>query len=103
MVKLKLSKKLPKPLCGALQPENLGLSLAEAKTLLHKTQSTLIEQQVAAYLSENSSCPHCKNQLLHKDKRTIVYRTLFGKLHIQSHLLNVKCFGFFRAFGDRDL
>ena len=39
---------------GALQPENLGLSLAEAKTLLHKTQSTLIEQQVATYLTENS-------------------------------------------------
>jgi hypothetical protein len=52
---------------GALQPENLGLSLAEAKTLLQKTQSTLIEQQVATYLAENSSCLHCKNQLLHKD------------------------------------
>jgi hypothetical protein len=87
MVKLKLSKKLPKPSRGSLQPENLGLSLAEAKTLLQKTQSTLIEQQVTAYLSENSSCLHCKNQLLHKDKRTIVYRTLFGKLHIQSHRL----------------
>jgi hypothetical protein len=72
---------------GTLQPENLGLSLAEAKTLLQKTQSTLIKQQVAAYLSENSSCLHCENQLLHKDKRTIVYRTLFGKLHIQSHRL----------------
>jgi hypothetical protein len=72
---------------GTLQPENLGLSLAEAKTLLQKTQSILIEQQVATYLAENSSCLHCKNQLLHKDKRTIVYRTLFGKLHIQSHRL----------------
>lgn len=29
---------------GALQSENLGLSLAEAKTLLQKTQSTLIKQ-----------------------------------------------------------
>jgi hypothetical protein len=72
---------------GALQPENLGLSLAEAKTLLQKTQSTLIEQQVATYLAENSSCLHCTKQLLHKDKRTLVYRTLFGKLHIQSRRL----------------
>jgi hypothetical protein len=26
---------------------------------------------------------HCSQKLLHKDKRTIVYRTLFGKLHLQ--------------------
>ena len=32
-----------------LQPENLGLKLAEAKTLLQSLQRTLAEQQVAEY------------------------------------------------------
>lgn len=32
---------------SVLQPENLGLSLAEVKTLLQTTQRTLVEQQVA--------------------------------------------------------
>ena len=72
---------------GFFQPENLGLSLAEAKTLLRNTQRILVEQQIADYSRQNSSCLHCKKKLLHKDKRTIVYRTLFGKLHLQSHRL----------------
>lgn len=72
---------------GALQPENLGLKLAEAKTLLQNLQHTLAEQQVAEYSQQQELCLHCSKKLLHKDKRTIVYRTLFGKLHLQSHRL----------------
>jgi len=45
---------------GSLQPENLGLSLAEAKTLLRNTQRILVEQQIADYSRQNSSCLHCK-------------------------------------------
>lgn len=63
-----------------LQPKNLGLSLAEAKTLLQNPQRTLVEQQIAEYSRQNLLCLHCNQKLLHKDKRTIVYRTLFGKL-----------------------
>lgn len=77
---------------SALQPENLGLSIAESKTLLQNIQSTLVERQVAEYLAQNSSCLHCEKKLLHKDKRTIVYRTLFGKLNLHSHrLFNCAC------------
>jgi DNA-directed RNA polymerase subunit RPC12/RpoP len=72
---------------GSLQPENLGLSLAEAKTLLQTTQRTLVEQQVAEYEKQHSSCMHCGKRLLHKDKPTIVYRTLFGKLQLRCHRL----------------
>ncbi len=71
----------------SLQPENLGLKLAEAKTLLQSLQRTLAEQQVAEYSLQQESCLHCSQKLLHKDKRTIVYRTLFGKLHLQCHRL----------------
>ncbi|MEO0840043.1 MAG: ISKra4 family transposase, partial [Cyanobacteria bacterium J06643_5] len=71
----------------SLKPENLGLSLAEAKTLLHNTQRNLVEQQVAEFSFQQKSCLHCNKKLLHKDKRTIVYRTLFGKLNLQSNRL----------------
>ena len=59
---------------NSLQPENLGLSIAESKTLLQNIQATLVKRQVAEYLAQNSSCLHCEKKLLHKDKRTIVYR-----------------------------
>lgn len=68
---------------GSLQPENLGLKLAEAKTLLQNLQRTLAEQQVAEYSLQQEFCLQCNQKLLHKDKRTIVYRTLFGKLHLK--------------------
>jgi len=72
---------------GCLQPENLGLSLAEAKALLQNTQHVLVEQQIAEYEKQHSSCQHCGKKLLHKDKRTIVYRTLFGKLQLKCNRL----------------
>ncbi len=56
---------------GALQPENLGLKLAEAKTLLQSLQRTLAEQQIAEYSLQQESCLHCSKKLLHKDKRTM--------------------------------
>ncbi len=67
---------------GTLQPENLGLSLTEAKTLLQNVQSTLAVQQVVEYSKQQEFCPNCSQKLLHKDQRTIVYRTLFGRLQL---------------------
>lgn len=72
---------------GILQPENLGLSLVEAKTLLNKVQRTLVQQQVTEYEKQHDSCQHCENKLLRKDKRIVVYRTLFGKLKLQCNRL----------------
>ena len=72
---------------GSLQPENLGLSITEAKTLLQEVQHTLVEKQVAEYEKQHDLCHHCGSKLLHKDKRTIVYRTLFGKLKLPSNRL----------------
>lgn len=72
---------------GSLQPENLGLKLTEAKTLLQQVQQTLVEKQVAEYEKQHDSCHNCGSKLLHKDKRTIVYKTLFGKLKLPSNRL----------------
>jgi len=87
MASPKLSKKLHCLEREVLQPENLGLSLAEAKTLLQNIQHTLVEQQVGEYEAQHQSCPSCEKKLLHKDKRTIVYRTLFGKFRLQCNRL----------------
>lgn len=72
---------------NCLQPENLGLSLAEAKILLQNTQKVLVEQQIAEYEKQHSKCQLCGKKLLHKDKRFITYRTLFGKLRLKCNRL----------------
>lgn len=71
----------------SLRPENLGLSHSVAQTLLQKVQQTLVQEQVLEYEHQQDSCQHCSKKLLHKDKRTIVYRTLFGKLKLRSNRL----------------
>ncbi|RUS92295.1 hypothetical protein DSM106972_099550 [Dulcicalothrix desertica PCC 7102] len=75
-----------------LQPDNLGLTIAEAKQILHNTQRHIAIQQVAEYEKQQEFCPDCNSKLLHKDKRTIVYRTLFGKLQLSCRrLFNCDC------------
>ncbi len=49
---------------GALQPENLGLKLAEAKTLLQSLQRTLAEQQVAEYSQQQELCLHAPQETI---------------------------------------
>jgi len=72
---------------GILKAENLGLNLAEAKNLLQTVQKTLVEKQIAEYEKHQEECQQCEKKLLRKDKRTIVYRTLFGKLKLQCNRL----------------
>jgi hypothetical protein len=67
-----------------LQPDNVGLSLAEAKALLQQLQQTLVEQQSAEYLAQQSSCSDCGKKRLRKGDHEIVYRTPFGKLRLES-------------------
>ena len=42
-----------------LQAETLGLTLAEAKTVLHKLQEVIVAQQVADYTAGQRRCPTC--------------------------------------------
>jgi len=64
--------------------ENLGLSLAESKELLRKTQRAMVEEQVRDFLKQAKYCPHCQRKRLSKGKHHIVYRTLFGKIELES-------------------
>jgi len=66
-----------------LTPETLGLTLDETKTLLAQTQEALVTHQVAAYVDQQRSCPHC-GAPASKGQHTLVLRTLFGKLTLPS-------------------
>jgi hypothetical protein len=71
----------------ALGVEEFGLRLAEAKALLQGVQKTMVEQQSAEYLRQQAHCSQCGRKRLHKGEHPIVYRTLFGKLRLQSSRL----------------
>lgn len=44
---------------GARHPSESGLSLAEAKTLLHGVQQSMVAEQVAQFLGQFKTCTHC--------------------------------------------
>ena len=69
---------------GSLQPDGLGLTLAEAKDLLHGVQETMVAEQVAEFMARQECCPECARPRPHKGHHEIVYRTLFGKLRLDS-------------------
>jgi len=69
---------------GRLQPEELGLTLAEAKDLLHGLQQTMVSQQIVELIEDNIRCSSCGKPRSRKGKHEIVYRTLFGKLKLES-------------------
>jgi hypothetical protein len=68
----------------ALTPDRLGLGLAEAKDLLAAVQDTLVTAQVSAAVAAQDTCPDCATPYRHKDKHTIVVRSLFGTLRLDS-------------------
>jgi hypothetical protein len=67
-----------------LQPEGLGLTLAEAKELLRGVQEKMVAEQVAAFEAQQECCPTCGRTRRRNGRHAIVYRTLFGKLRLGS-------------------
>ena len=67
-----------------LQPEGLGLALAEAKELLRGVQETMVAAQVAAFEVQQACCPDCGRARRRNGRHAIVYRTPFGKLRLDS-------------------
>jgi hypothetical protein len=85
---------------SSLRPEELGLTLAEARSLLRGMQQTIVTAQVGEYLARFASCPHCGRPRTHKGKRAIIYRTVFGKLNLASpRLYDCPCQKAGAAFG----
>src|SRR4029453_8070520 len=66
------------------RPEDIGLTLAEKKTLLTAIQKILVEQKIAEYLEAGRGCPECGKPRGKKGSHTVTLQTLFGNLHIDS-------------------
>lgn len=67
-----------------VQPDTVGLTLAEGKTILRKLQEIVVEHQVQDFLSRQRWCPKCGTARRHKDRRQVLLRTVFGKLTLES-------------------
>jgi hypothetical protein len=76
---------------GALRVEELGLTIAEAKTMLQSVQHALVTHQAAAALIAHAPCPDCGRVRSQKGHNTLVVRTLFGKLRLPSPRLYSCC------------
>ena len=63
---------------------DLGLTLAEGRALLAKVQSVLVSRQTADWMAGQQACCRCGSVLAHKDSRSIVMWTVFGKVQIPS-------------------
>src|SRR5690348_3125579 len=64
--------------------EAMGLSLAEAKTLLAGVQQRLVTAQAASYAARHRDCPICGRQRRSKGPSPIVFRTAFGTVPLAS-------------------
>jgi hypothetical protein len=69
---------------GDLLPETLGLTLSEGKDLLGKMQKEMVYHQVANYILQHRQCSNCSSEHSVKDSKYISFRTLFGKLKLNS-------------------
>jgi hypothetical protein len=68
----------------SLRPEEVGLSLAEARQMLGSVQHTMVQKQLEEYIAEQSRCSDCGRALARKGQHEIVFRTLFGQLRLPS-------------------
>jgi hypothetical protein len=63
---------------------DLGLAPAEGRSLLPKVQAELISRQVQSWLSGQTHCRSCGAAFNHKDSRSTVLRTVYGKVTVKS-------------------
>jgi hypothetical protein len=63
---------------------DLGLTLAEGRALLAEVQSLLVPEQTTGWLKSQMACHRCGSMLAHKDARSMVLRTVFGKVDVPS-------------------
>ncbi|OJX14396.1 MAG: hypothetical protein BGO77_02790 [Caedibacter sp. 37-49] len=75
-----------------LSAETLGLTLEEAKVITSGIQETMTAYQVSQYTSNQRACRCCGKPRLIKGYNPLIYRTLFGILHLKSpRLLECDC------------
>jgi hypothetical protein len=69
---------------GAARIEEVGLSLAEGKTVLAALQQRTVELQATAWIERHRHCAACGRQLRSKGSYPIVFRSLFGDIRLAS-------------------
>ena len=69
---------------ATLRPETVGLSLAEARSILAGLEQTVVEQQIAEFIAQQRTCSHCGHERSRKGSHHIVFRPPFGKLRLES-------------------
>jgi len=62
----------------------LGLTLAEGKNLLQNLQSSIVNQQVSEWLRVTRDCPICGSPRSLKGHHSLVCRTVFGRVELDS-------------------
>lgn len=72
--------------------KQLGLNLSEGRDLMHDVQHALVNAQTHAVVEESRQCPYCHAELSVKTMHTIQYKTVYGKVTIDSpQLRGCKC------------
>lgn len=75
-----------------LAMSTLGLTLNEAKLMLKTMQTEITQSQINQYIDEHKKCNICQKCQPIKGHNQIVYKTLFGKLTLDSpRLYTCKC------------
>ncbi len=70
------------------RPEDLGLAIAEAKTLLTAVQERTIKAQAASWARHHRRCPACGAPRRSKGSCRIVFHTLYGEVGLDSPRLH---------------
>ena len=77
---------------GTLRPETLGLTLAEARSILAWDRANSGRAAGSRVLWPNSAPAHCGHERSCKGRHHIVFRTPFGKLRLESpRLYHCQC------------
>lgn len=69
----------------------LGLFLGEAHEILRKVQAVMLQEETTEFVEAASRCGTCSARRGTKDTKTLVYRTAFGKAHLNSPRLYCRC------------
>jgi hypothetical protein len=72
--------------------KQLGLNLSEGRDLMHDVQHALVNAQTNTFVEASTRCRHCHAELSIKAMHTIQYKTVYGKVTIDSpQLRRCKC------------
>lgn len=69
---------------GMLDGARIGMTLHEGQKLLRAAQQVFAQAFVENWLRQRCVCDWCGASYSHKDMRTVVYRTIFGRVDLPS-------------------